>query len=138
MASGLPVRVVPEIYDAMAASDVLVAATGTATLEAAVLGVPMVAVYHLPWLSYQIAKRIASVPYAALPNILARQEIVPELLQGRMRSDAIAETVRRLLDDPQRRAAIRTALRQVAADLGPPGAAARAARHIVTELSRGR
>ncbi|TMI75923.1 MAG: lipid-A-disaccharide synthase [Bacillati bacterium ANGP1] len=137
-ASGLPVRVVPEIYDAMAASDVLVAATGTATLEAAVLGVPMVAVYHLPWLSYQIAKRIASVPYAALPNILARQEIVPELLQGRMRSDAIAETVRRLLDDPTRRAAMRAALRQVAAVLGPPGAAARAARHIVTELSRAR
>ena len=135
MASGLPVRVVPEIYDAMAASDVLVAATGTATLEAAVLGVPMVAVYHLPWLSYQIAKRIASVPYAALPNILARQEIVPELLQGRMRSDAIAETVGRLLDDPQRRAAMRTALRQVAADLGPPGAAARAAHHVVMQLS---
>ena len=121
--------------DAMAASDVLVAATGTATLEAAVLGVPMVAVYHLPWLSWEIAKRIASVPYAALPNILARQEIVPELLQGRMRSDAIAETVGRLLDDPQRRAAMRTALRQVVADLGPPGAAARAAHHVVMQLS---
>jgi lipid-A-disaccharide synthase len=138
MASGLPVRVVPEIYDAMAASDVLLVATGTATLEAAVLGVPMVAVYHLPWLSWKIANWIASVPYAALPNILAGREIVPELLQDRMRSHVIAETVGRLLADPQRRAAMRTALRQVASDLGPPGGAARAARHVVTELSRAR
>src|SRR5439155_1477423 len=106
MASGLPVRVVPEIYDAMAASDVLVAATGTATLEAAVLGIPMVAVYHLPWLSWRIAKRIASVPYAALPNILAGREIVPELLQDQMRGDAIAHIVQMLLTDAQQRAAM--------------------------------
>src|SRR5881409_3470693 len=136
--SDLQVRVVPEIYDAMAASDVLVAATGTATLEAAVLGIPMVAVYHLPWLSWKIAKRIASVPYAALPNILAGREIVPELLQDQMRSDVIAHTVQMLLTDAPRRAAMRTALREVAADLGPPGAAARAAHHVIAELSRAR
>jgi len=135
-ASGLPVRVVPEIYDAMAVSDVLVAASGTATLEAAVLGIPMVVVYHLPWLSWVIANRIASVRYAALPNILAGGEIVPELLQDRMRSDAIADTVRMLLADPQRRVAMRAALRVVAAELGPPGAAARAAHHVVMQLSR--
>src|SRR2546429_8724371 len=104
-------RVVPEIDDWMAGAGVVVSGNGTATLEAAVLGIPMVAVYHLPWLSWEIAKRIASVPYAALPNILARQEIVPELLQGRMRSDAIAETVGRLLDDPQRRAPMGAAVR---------------------------
>lgn len=134
-ASGLPVRVVPEIYDAMATSEVLVAATGTATLEAAVLGIPMVAVYHLPWLSWKIARRIASVPYAALPNILAGREIVPELLQDQMRSDVIAQTVQRLLTDAPRRAAMRRALLDVAADLGPPGAATRAARHVITMLS---
>jgi len=138
MASGLPVRVVPEIYDAMAASDVLVAATGTATLEAAVLGIPMVAVYHLPWLSWRIAKRIASVPYAALPNILAGREIVPELLQDQMRGDAIAHIVQMLLTDAQQRAAMRAALREVAADLGPPGVAARAAQHVLMRLSRAR
>src|SRR5207249_10566371 len=122
MASGLPVRVVPEIYDAMAASDVLVAATGTATLEAAVLGIPMVAVYHLPWLSWKIAKRMASVPYAARPNILARREIVPELLQDQMRSNVIAHTVQLLLTDVPGLAAMRTAVVEVAVDLGPSGA----------------
>src|SRR2546426_11109268 len=74
MASGLPVRVVPEIYDAMAASDVLVAATGTATLEAAVLGGPVVAVYHLPWARWGSAKRIGRGPDAGRPDVLAPPE----------------------------------------------------------------
>lgn len=135
-ASGLPVRIVAEIYDAMAVADVLIVATGTATLEAAVLGVPMVAVYHLPWLSWVIAKRVVSVPYAALPNILAGREIVPELLQDRMTPGAIAEAAAAILRDPGRQSAMREALRQVAAGLGPPGAAARAAREVLAVLSR--
>jgi len=135
-ASGLPVRIVAEIYDAMAVADVLIVATGTATLEAAVLGVPMVAVYHLPWRSWVIAKRVVSVPYAALPNILAGREIVPELLQDRMTPGAIAEAAAAILRDPGRQSAMREALRQVAAGLGPPGAAARAAREVLAVLSR--
>ncbi len=135
-ASGLPIRIVSEIYDAMAVADVLIVATGTATLEAAVLGVPMVAVYHLPWLSWVIAKRVVSVPYAALPNILAGREIVPELLQDRMTPGAIAEAVAAILRDPGRQSAMREALRQVAAGLGPPGAAARAAREVLAVVSR--
>src|SRR2546430_16770156 len=65
MASGLPVRVVPEIYDAMAASDVLVAATGTATLEAAVLGGPLGGGLHLPRRRWGVAERWPGGPYAA-------------------------------------------------------------------------
>jgi lipid-A-disaccharide synthase len=133
-ASGLPVRVVKEIYDAMAVCTVLIVATGTATLEAAVLGIPMVAVYRLPWLSWVIAKRIVSVRYAALPNILAGAEIVPEYLQHRMTPRAIAQTVAALLADPQRRAAMKAALREVATALGTPGAAGRAAREVLVTL----
>jgi lipid-A-disaccharide synthase len=133
-ASGLPVRVVTEIYDAMALCTVLIVATGTATLEAAVLGIPMVAVYRLPWLSWLIAKRIVSVRYAALPNILADAEIVPEYLQQRMTPNAIAPAVAALLDDPQRRTAMRAALREVATALGTPGAATRAAREVLSIL----
>jgi lipid-A-disaccharide synthase len=132
--SGLPVRVVTEIYDAMALCAVLIVATGTATLEAAVLGIPMVAVYRLPWLSWVIAKRIISGRYAALPNILAGAEIVPEYLQGRMTPKAIAQTVTDLLADPQRRTAMKTALHEVATALGTPGAATRAAREVVATL----
>jgi lipid-A-disaccharide synthase len=133
-ASGLPVRVVTEIYDAMALCTVLIVATGTATLEAAVLGIPMVAVYRLPWLSWVIAKRIVSVRYAALPNILADAEIVPEYLQGRMTPKAIAQTVADLLADPQRRTSMKTALHEVATTLGIPGAATRAAQEVLSTL----
>lgn len=135
--SGLPVRIVSEVYDAMAISRVLVAATGTATLEGAVLGIPMVAVYRLPWLSWVIATRVVSVAHAALPNILAGREVVPELLQHRMTPQAIADEVRRLWDDEARREAMRAGLRQVVADLGPPGAVARAAGEILAVLLRG-
>jgi lipid-A-disaccharide synthase len=133
-ASGLPVRVVTEIFDAMALCTVLIVATGTATLEAAVLGIPMVAVYRLPWLSWVIAKRIVSVQYAALPNILADAEIVPEYLQQRMTPRAIAQTVADLLSDPRRRSAMEAALHEVATALGMPGAATRAAREVLATL----
>ncbi len=133
-ASGLPVRVVAEIYDAMALCAVLIVATGTATLEAAVLGIPMVAVYRLPWLSWVIAKRIVSVRYAALPNILADAEIVPEYLQQRMTPKAIAQMVADLLADPRRRTAMKKALHEVATALGIPGAATRAAREVLATL----
>jgi len=134
--AGLPVRVAGEIYDAMAICEVVVVATGTATLEAAVLGIPMVAVYRLPWLSWVIARRLVSVGYAALPNILAGREIVPELLQDRMTPDRIVETVMALSRDPARRDAMRAALRAVASDLGPPGAAARAAQEVIAVLAQ--
>lgn len=136
-ASGLPVRIVTEIYDAMAICQLLIVATGTATLEAAVLGIPMVAVYRLPWLSWVIARRLVNVQFAALPNILAGREIVPELLQQRMTPEAIAQTAATLLADPQRRIAMHAALREVADTLGAPGAAARAAREVVQALARG-
>lgn len=134
--SGLPVRVVTEIYDAMALCTVLIVATGTATLEAAVLGIPMVAVYRLPWLSWVIAQRIVRVRRAALPNILAGREIVPEFLQERMTPEAIAREVASLLADEPRQTAMKAALRQVAQGLGAPGAAARAAREILAALGR--
>lgn len=136
VASGLPIRIVTDIYDAMSVATVLITAAGTATLEAAVLGVPMVAVYRLPWLSWVIALQLVSVRYAALPNILAGREIVPELLQARMTPQLIADTVGALLRDPARRQQMQAELRQVTADLGPPGAITRAAREI-TALLRG-
>lgn len=134
-ASGLQARVVAEVHDAMAICEVLIVATGTATLEAAVLGIPMVAVYRLPWVSWMIARRLVSVRYAALPNILAGREIVPELLQNQMRPQNIAGAVMALWGDPPRAAAMRAALLALAADLGPPGAAARAAREVVAVLA---
>lgn len=125
------IHVVNEIYAAMRAADVLVTATGTATIEAAALGVPMVAVYRLPLVSWLIATRIVAVRHAALPNILARREIVPELLQDRFTAPAVAAAATRLLRDQDRRETMRRDLLAVAAGLGPPGAAGRAAEEVL-------
>lgn len=134
--SGLPIRIVTDVYEAMSVASVLVTATGTATLEGTVLGIPMVAVYRLPWVSWFIALRIVSVRHAALPNILAGREIVPEFLQARMTPRRIADAVGALLRDPARRQEMRADLQRVAADLGPPGAIARAAAEIMALLRR--
>ncbi|HBL97699.1 MAG TPA: lipid-A-disaccharide synthase [Psychrobacter sp.] len=82
---------------AMAASDIVLLASGTATLEAMLLERPMVVVYQLNQITYQIAKRLVKVPYVALPNILANAPIVPELIQEQASGDNICRTVMRLL-----------------------------------------
>lgn len=132
--TGLPLRIADDAHDAMSMSTVLVAATGTVTLEAAILGVPMVAVYRLPWPGMLIARRLVSVRYAALPNILAGREIVPELIQERMVPAAIAAEVLDLLSRPERREMMRADLRDVVEGLGPPGALDRAADEVARAL----
>jgi len=81
----------------MAASDIVLLASGTATLEAMLLERPMVVVYQLNALTYQIAKRLVKVPFVALPNILAGQFIVTELIQEQATADAICREVSQLL-----------------------------------------
>lgn len=84
-------------HQAMLASDVVLLASGTATFEAMLLQRPMVVVYQLNTLTYHIAKRLVKVPYVALPNILANQPIVPELIQDAANPSAIADAVDRQL-----------------------------------------
>lgn len=82
---------------AMAASDIIILASGTATLEAMLLERPMVVVYQLNQLTYRIVKRLVKVSYVALPNILADHAIVPELIQEQASGDNICRTVMQLL-----------------------------------------
>lgn len=87
----------------MAAADVVVLASGTATLEAMLLKKPMVVVYYLHWLTWLIARWLVKVPYVSLPNLLAGKPLVPELLQGAASPEGIArETERWLQDEPYR------------------------------------
>ncbi|MFP5430299.1 MAG: lipid-A-disaccharide synthase [Gammaproteobacteria bacterium] len=87
----------------MAAADVVVLASGTATLEAMLLKKPMVVVYYLHWLTWLIARLLVKVPFVSLPNLLAGKGLVPELLQGAASPDRIArETLRWLQDDTYR------------------------------------
>jgi lipid-A-disaccharide synthase len=123
--------------DLMAAADVLVAASGTVTLEAAILGTPMVIVYRVNPLTWEIGKRLASIKYMGLPNIIAGREIVPELLQNEARPELVAKAALKLLTDGAARAEqiseltrVKDALRYSGGDESAT-AAERAARYVV-------
>ncbi len=147
-ASGLPepegelplVMVEDRTYDAMAISDVVVAASGTATLEAAVLGKPMVILYKMSrWNRPQYwLIRKSLPPFIGLPNLLAGKRIVPEFVQDDASPDAIAESVIDYLLEPDRMLRARADLADVRALLGAPGGAARTARMAVDLAERGR
>ena len=87
-------------HDALAACDLTLIASGTATLEAALFKRPMVVVYVMHALTWQISKRMNYQPWVALPNILLREFAVPELLQGAATPERIAQAARAWLDDP--------------------------------------
>ena len=102
-------------------------ASGTATLETALFGTPEVIVYRTGWLNYQIARRVVRLEHVGLPNIVAGEQVAPELLQGDLAADRLAATLAPWLDDPQARGAQSARLGTVRALLGGPGAARRAA-----------
>ena len=136
--AGLPVHVTADVYDVMAEAAALVIASGTATLEAAILGAPMVVVYRLPVLSALIAAALLSTRLVSLPNLLAGRQIVPELLQYRMTPRRIAGHVDTLLHSAARRTAMAADLLAAASRLGPPGAVERAATEVLTMLDHPR
>jgi lipid-A-disaccharide synthase len=92
----------------MAAADVVLLASGTATLQAALLSRPMVAAYRIGTLTYAIMKsfKLLKVPYITIPNLLTGEPLVPEFIQKEASPEALANAVSDLLDDPGRRAAI--------------------------------
>ena len=97
----------------LAACDVALVASGTATLEAALFKRPMVIAYHMPWLSWQIMRRKQLQPWVGLPNILCQEFVVPEFIQERARPDALAAAVLDWLDRPQQGAAVQQRFEQV-------------------------
>jgi lipid-A-disaccharide synthase len=134
----VPVAVIAgDTYDLMAAAELAIVTSGTATLECALLECPMVVVYRLARLTYALGRLlIHGVRHIAMPNIVAGREIVPELLQGAATGPAIAAVAREVLETPGRRAAMIEELRAVRARLGRGGAAARAADIAAEMLAR--
>ncbi len=131
-ARGVAVEIVREgRLEALAASDVAICSSGTATLEAAILGVPAVVVYRLPRLTYEVGRRLVRLPHFSLVNIVAGGEVVPELLQNEVNGDRIAAETRRLLE-PERWGAAWKGLEEIRKKLGGPGASRRAAEKIAT------
>jgi lipid-A-disaccharide synthase len=108
-------------------------ASGTATLECALLGVPMVVGYRLHPLTYQLARRLVKVPFVSLVNLTAGERVVPELVQHDFTEGSLGREVRRLLGPDG--AAVREGLREVRRRLGEPGASERAARAVLKVVS---
>lgn len=104
---GLPLTMLyGHAHDALIAADAVLVASGTATLEAALLKRPMVITYKLPSLTYWIAKRRIYLPYVGLPNVLAGEFIVPELIQDDATPTSLADAMVRILDDADGRKAL--------------------------------
>jgi lipid-A-disaccharide synthase len=122
--------VVGQLPDSLSQASLALASTGTVTLECAWFGVPTVAMYKTNWTTYQLGRRIVTVPYLAMPNLLAGKPIVPEFIQDLATPENIAGEGLSLLQDRGRAEQTRRELLSVAATLGRPGACDRAARHI--------
>jgi lipid-A-disaccharide synthase len=114
-----PIRVIEgESWDAMAHADVALAASGTVTVEAALLGTPMVTFYRVTTPSWVAGKLLVNVPFYSMVNLIAGRALVPELMQGQMTGEAIAREASRLLHDGEARAAMKRGLAEVREKLG--------------------
>jgi lipid-A-disaccharide synthase len=115
-------------YDVISCADLAIVASGTATLETALLGIPMIIVYKISPLSYFIGKLVISVQNIGLVNIIAGKTIVPELIQGEATGERIAQEALAILTNDEKKQQIINELNAIRAKLGNPGAAIRAAK----------
>lgn len=121
-------------HEALAYAHAAVVASGTATLETALLGCPMVVVYRLAPSTALFARFMVDVPFYSIVNLLAGKLAVRELIQNDFTGERVADEVERLLDSPEARAEMMADFRQVRTRLGQGGAARRAARAIADML----
>ncbi|NLV91004.1 MAG: lipid-A-disaccharide synthase [Firmicutes bacterium] len=131
-ARDLNLRIVTgEAYSVMAVSDLAVIACGTATLEAAILDTPQVAIYQVAPVTAFIVRRVVRISHFALPNIIMEKEIIPELIQEEVTTDNIAGTVLELWNQPDQIAQIRRDYQAMRTRLGSSGAVDRAAAAVL-------
>ncbi|HWE24001.1 MAG TPA: lipid-A-disaccharide synthase [Myxococcales bacterium] len=121
----------PEV---LAAADVAVIASGTATLEAALAQVPSVVVYRVSWLSWLVGRLLVHVPFISLVNLIAGRRVVPELLQGDCTGERIARSAETLLHSAADRESQLEGMRAVRNSLAPVGAAGGAARRVAESV----
>jgi len=124
-----------ETYNALAAADAAMICSGTATVEAALLDVPMIVVYRVSKLTALLAKPLIRTKHFGMVNLIAEREVAPELIQEDFQPRKIAGEIRRLLE-PARAAQARADLAEVRRRLGPPGAVQRAAEAILELLPK--
>lgn len=110
--------------------DLALVASGTATVECCVAGVPMLVIYKVSALTYWLGRKLVKVPYLSMVNILAGEKVVPEFLQEKANEEALFEAARKILDKPAWRNLIRKNLKKVTQSLGESGASLRGAEAI--------
>lgn len=121
-------------YDAIQHSDLAIVASGTATLEAALRERPMIVVYRVSPISWQMGKFMVDVPFYSMVNLLAGKRLVPELIQGDLNAEKLAAEAEFLLDNAEAREEMVKGLRAIKPRLGPGGAIGRAAESILGVL----
>ncbi len=133
-AYSLPIKLVRgQAREVMRQANLIIVASGTATLEAALIGVPMVVIYKVAWLTYFLGRLLVKTPYIALVNVVAGKAVVPELIQQEASPENIAACASELLNDDTKRNAMKAELAKAREQLGRPGASKWVAR-IAFEL----
>lgn len=120
-------------YEVMKIACLLIVASGTATLEAAIIGTPMIIIYQTSWSTYRLGRALVRLDYIGLPNIIAGKEVVPELLQEEATAENIYSEAAGLLDSPPALEGMRRELKAIKDALGAPGAVRRTAELVLRE-----
>jgi len=107
-----------------------IVASGTATLECAMAGLPMLVIYRASWMTYTLGRMLVKLPYLSMVNVLAGEKVVPEFLQGAANPENLTRAALQILRHPRGAESMATRIREVAAKLGGPGAAERAAKEV--------
>lgn len=135
--SGLPMkRARGRLYDVVSLADFALVASGTATLETALLGTPYFLLYKASASTFFIGRRLVRIPYIGLVNVLAGQTVVPEFIQHLADPEKIAHETKILLENPELRERLRRQIEEVCETLGEPGASERAARVVLEQLAK--
>ncbi|MFW6161179.1 MAG: lipid-A-disaccharide synthase [Planctomycetota bacterium] len=122
-------------YELMAAADLLLVSSGTATLEAGLIGTPMIVPYAASWVSYRVAKALVrTIRFFSLPNLVADRQVVPELLQSEVTGRRIADEALALIRSDGLEEMAQALASEVRAPFGPPGATGRAADEVLSLL----
>ncbi len=122
-------------YDVMNCSDFLIMASGSATLEAGMLGCPMVIIYRVHPITYRIGRMMTDITRFGLINIVAEEDVVPELLNEQVNPENIFQEAKKILLDPEKSKSVRSRLLEVRSSLGQPGVLDRIANSIITALN---